>query len=37
MFTVDALRDGKRFIVRANERLTGFIELECALEKVLPF
>jgi hypothetical protein len=28
MWIVDAHRDGKRFIVRADEKLTGFLELE---------
>jgi hypothetical protein len=29
MFTVDAHRDdGKRFVVRADEKLTAFLELE---------
>jgi hypothetical protein len=31
MFTVDAHRDGKRFVVRADEKLTAFLELECAV------
>jgi len=30
MFTVDTHRDGKRFVVRADEKLTAFIELESA-------
>jgi hypothetical protein len=28
MFTIDAHRDGKRFVVRADEKLTAFVELE---------
>jgi hypothetical protein len=28
---VDAYRDGKRFIVRADEKLTAFVELERAI------
>ena len=28
MFTVDAHRYGKRFVVRADEKLTAFLELE---------
>jgi hypothetical protein len=31
MFTVDAHRDGKHFIVRADEKLTAFLELESAI------
>jgi hypothetical protein len=31
MFTVDAHRDGKRFIVRADEKLTAFLELDWAI------
>jgi len=27
----DAHRDGKRFVVRANEKLTAFMELESAI------
>jgi hypothetical protein len=30
MFTVDAHRDGKHFVVRADEKLTAFLELESA-------
>jgi len=31
LFVADAHRgDGKRFVVRANEMLTAFLELECA-------
>jgi len=28
---VDAYRDGKRFVVRADEKLTAFLELELAI------
>jgi hypothetical protein len=32
IFIADAHRDdGKRFVVRANEKLTAFVELECAI------
>jgi len=31
LFTVDAHRDEKHFIVRADERLTAFVELETAI------
>jgi hypothetical protein len=31
--TADAHRDGKRFVVRADEKLTAFVELE--LESVI--
>jgi hypothetical protein len=31
MFVVDARGDGKRFIVRADEKLTAFLELEAAI------
>jgi hypothetical protein len=34
IFVVQAHRDGKRFIVRANERLTAFRELESAIRSV---
>jgi len=30
VWTVDAHRDGKRFVVRADEKLTAFSELESA-------
>jgi len=30
----DAHREGKRFVVRADERLTAFMELECAVRRV---
>jgi hypothetical protein len=38
-FTVaDAHRDnGKRFVVRADEKLTAFVELESAIRRRLPF
>jgi hypothetical protein len=31
IWIADAHRDGKRFIVRADEKLTAFLELEAAL------
>jgi hypothetical protein len=31
IWIVDAHRDGKRFVVRADEKLTGFVELERAI------
>jgi hypothetical protein len=31
MFVVDAHRDGQRFVVRADEKLTAFVELESAI------
>ncbi len=31
IFVADAHRDGKRFVVRANEKLTAFVELESAI------
>jgi hypothetical protein len=31
IFVVDADRDGKRFVVRADEKLTAFLELEAAI------
>jgi hypothetical protein len=31
---IDAHRDGQYFIVRADERLTAFIELEAAIRSV---
>ena len=31
IWIVDAHRDGKRFIVRADEKLTAFVELELAI------
>jgi hypothetical protein len=34
MWIVDAHRDGQRFVVRADEKLTAFIELEAAVRRV---
>ena len=31
IWIVDAHRDGKRFVVRADEKLTAFIQLESAI------
>jgi hypothetical protein len=31
IFVADAHRDGKRFVVRAGEKLTAFVELESAI------
>jgi hypothetical protein len=31
IFAIDAHRDGQRFIVRADEKLTAFVELEAAI------
>jgi hypothetical protein len=31
MFTVDTRRDGKRFVVHAEEKLTALLELESAI------
>jgi hypothetical protein len=31
IWIVDAHRDGKRFVVRAHEKLTAFLELERAV------
>jgi hypothetical protein len=31
IFVADAHRDGKRFVVRADEKLTAFLELESAI------
>ena len=31
LWVVDADRDGKRFLVRADEKLTAFLELERAI------
>jgi hypothetical protein len=31
IWIADALRDGKRFVVHANEKLIAFIELEAAI------
>jgi hypothetical protein len=37
IFVADAHRDdGKRFIVRADEKLTAFLELESAIRAVSP-
>ena len=36
IFTVDAHRDGKRFIVRADEKLTALVELELAIRAMEP-
>ena len=33
VWIVDAHRDGNRFIVRADERLTAFMELESAIHE----
>ena len=33
IWIVDAHRDGKRFLVRADELLTAFVELETAIHK----
>jgi hypothetical protein len=33
VWIVDAHRDGNRFIVRADEKLTAFIELESAIHE----
>jgi len=33
VWIVDAHRDGKRFIVRADEKLTAFLELETAIHE----
>jgi hypothetical protein len=33
LFTADAHRDGKRFIVNADEKLTAFLELESQASK----
>jgi hypothetical protein len=33
IWIADAHRDGKRFIVRADEKLTAFIELETAIHE----
>jgi hypothetical protein len=32
---VDAHRDGKRFVVRADEKLTAFLELEAAIRAAI--
>jgi hypothetical protein len=31
IFVIDAHRNGKRFVVRADEKLTAFVELERAI------
>jgi len=31
IWIVDAHRKGKRYVVRADEKLTAFLELECAI------
>ena len=37
IFVADAHRsDGKRFIVRADEKLTAFVELEAAIRATAP-
>ena len=33
VWIVDAHRDGKRFIVRTDEKLTAFLELETAIHE----
>ena len=33
VWIVDAHRDGKRFVVRADEKLTAFVELERAIHE----
>lgn len=33
VWIVDAHRDGKRFIVRGDEKLTAFLELESAIDE----
>jgi hypothetical protein len=33
IFIVDAHRDGQRFVVRADEKLTAFVELESAIRR----
>jgi len=33
IFVVQAHRDGRRFIVHADEKLTAFVELERAIHK----
>jgi hypothetical protein len=32
IWIVDAHRDGKSFVVRADEKLTAFVELEAAVD-----
>ena len=36
IFAVDTHRDGQRFIVRADEKLTALVELELAIRAVEP-
>jgi SH3-like domain-containing protein len=33
IWIADAHRDGKRYVVRADEKLTGFVELERAIHE----
>jgi hypothetical protein len=33
VWIVDAHREGKRFVVRADEKLTAFVELESAIHE----
>ena len=33
IWTVDAHSEGKRFIARAEEKLTAFVELQCAIHE----
>jgi hypothetical protein len=33
IWIADAHRDGKRFVVRADEKLTAFVELEAAVRR----
>jgi len=35
IFTVDAHRDGQHFIVRADEKLAAFVELESAIHRAI--
>jgi hypothetical protein len=37
IFVADAHRDGKRFVVRADEKLTAFVELEAAIRGCVLF
>lgn len=36
IWIVDAYRDGKRYIVRADEKLTAFVELESSVRRSAP-
>ena len=36
IFVADAHRDGKRFLVLADEKLTAFVELELEIQGVRP-